>query len=312
MGRFSELNANFLAIVLSFGESNMERRSWLRYTVDIWGLCRMNQKWMRILNILLAVSFFTGVILSIDASAAKNIAEVNGKAITEDDLQRSLSQMTENQRKNFLKDKRSRDEAIESLITTELLVQTAEKEKLDQTAEFKAAMDVYRKTLLGNLVAQKKIQPKLSTSAVKDFFNKHKYRYNTNRVHAMQIVVQDEARAKKIFELAKVPGADFQKLAEQYSEDQTAKNSRGDLGWVTGTQLLPVLSQEFFTMTKDEVRGPVKSIYGYHVLKHAGFQSGQDMNYDEVELQVTADLREQLLREYVGSLKTNAKITRTP
>src|SRR4051794_6591782 len=96
---------------------------------------------MKAFNRIFSISLIASAMASTGLVHATELAKVNGKAISDKDLQNALSGLNEGQRANVLKDVNSRRQILSSVIDQELLVQEAEKEKLDQDANYKDALN---------------------------------------------------------------------------------------------------------------------------------------------------------------------------
>jgi peptidyl-prolyl cis-trans isomerase D len=119
----------------------------------------------------------------------------------------------------------------------------------------------------------------------------------TERRQARHILVEsgsDEAAAKaKAEKLAAEAkgGADFATLAAQNSDDPGSKAQGGDLGWATRDSFVGPFAEALFAMVPGEVRGPVKTQFGYHVIKLEGIEPGGQRAFDEVRPELEADYR---------------------
>ncbi len=242
------------------------------------------------------------------AFAVTELAKVNGTPITDKDMAAALSGLNESQRANVLKDSNSRRQILDGLIDQTLLAQTAEKEKLDQDQDYKDALGAFKKQFLANKLLQKNLATKLTEPAAKKFYEAHKSRYSTDQVHAQHILVSDEEQAKSIMKEAKADNSDFMALAEKYSKDPSAKNNRGDLGFFGRDRMVAEFTDAAFAGGEGEIVGPVKTSYGYHVIKVVEKKSGKPLEYGEVELRVKNDMRQELVNTYLGKLKSTAKL----
>ena len=241
-------------------------------------------------------------------SFAGTLATVNGRAITDEDLNALVSNLPVQQRGVVLKDPNARKQLIDNLVDQELMVQDATSKKMDATKEYKDGLNSFRRQSLVNILVQKQLAPKITDAAVKDYFNKHKMQYSGDQVRAMHILVPTEAEAQAILAEVKKPGADFQKIAETKSKDPSAKNNRGDLGFFSREMYDPSFTEAAFTAKKGDIVGPVKSAFGFHVIKVADRKLGKAPEFAEVEQKVKTDLQHEVLGEYVKSLKQKAKI----
>jgi len=240
--------------------------------------------------------------------SATELAKVNGRAITDKDLTMALGGLNEGQRQNLLKDSNSKRQVLNGLIDQEILVQQAEKEKLDQDNEFKDALAAFRRQYLSNRLLQKALGDKLTESAAKKYYEAHKERFSTDQVHAQHILVQTEDQARDIIKKANTAGTDFQELAEKFSKDPSAKNNRGDLGFFGRDRMVPEFTEAAFAGAENEIVGPVKTSYGYHVIKVIKKKKGKALEFSEVELNVQNQLRQELTQNYIAKLRQQAKV----
>lgn len=248
------------------------------------------------------------LLTSITAFAATDYAKVNGRPINDKDLDLALSGLPEGQRDSILKDSASRRQILTGLVEQELLVQQAEKEKLDQDTEYKAALDAFRKQFLANRVLQKNLGQQVNEKSAKKYYETHKSRYSTDMVQAQHILVATEAEAKDILKKAKEANTDFQELAEKFSKDPSVKNNRGDLGFFGRDRMVPEFTEAAFKAGEGDIIGPIKTAYGFHVIKVLKKKFGKTMDYSDVELKVQNDLRQELAQNFVGKLRQDAKI----
>ena len=255
-------------------------------------------------------AFWVGMLLTVNAHA--NIARVDGRPITDVELQLSLSGFTQVQRDAYLKDPNSRSQAIGNLIDREVLVVQAEKAKLDQTVDFKNAMNQFRKQYLANVILERAIAPQMTEAAAKAFYNLYQSRYTTDRVRAQHVLLPTEAEARNILKLVKQPDADFQALAEKYSVDPSAKNNRGELAFFQRDSLAPEFTDPVFAAKTGEIIGPIKTLYGYHIVKVLERKAGTKLGYDEVELRVKSDLRKEVVGTFLANARKGVKIEITP
>lgn len=258
---------------------------------------------------VIALGAFAWTAASAATPPAVEVAKVNGRPITTRDMNNALMGYNEGQRANLLKDPNSRRQVLSQLIEQEVLASQAEKEKIDQDADFKEIMAGFRKQLLSNRLLMRSLQSKVTEASAKAYYNKNKLRYSTDEVHVQHILATDEAKAREILKAVKAPDADFMAIAEKQSADPSAKDNRGDLGIVRrDSPFAPEFKNAAFAGAKGDIVGPVKTEYGYHLVKVVDKKLGRILNYEEVELQVKEALRAELAREYVNSLKAQAKI----
>src|SRR5690606_37897319 len=108
-----------------------------------------------------------------------------------------------------------------------------------------------------------------------------------------------EEQARGIAEQARAADADFAALAREHSDDFGSADAGGDLGWVEPGAMVPEFEQALFEMEPGEVRGPVKTDFGWHVLLLREVKGGEDAVSFE-------DARAQLVEELTGSARERA------
>ena len=256
-----------------------------------------------------ALGITMATLVGAKAIAAVELAKVNGKVISDHDVKVALTSLNEAQRSAVLKDTSAKRQIVASLIDQEILVSQAEKEKLDRDAEFKSMLDAFRKQLLANRVVQKNLAGKLTDKAAKDYYERNKSRFTTDEAQVQHILLKDEAKAKEVLAMAQKPDADFQKLAETYSQDPSVKTNKGDLGTIgLDSPFVQSFKDAALKGAEGTVTGPVKTEYGYHLIKVVKKKAGRLLKYEEVEMKVKDALRGEILQDYLIGLKRQAKI----
>ncbi|NDG83406.1 MAG: hypothetical protein EBX52_00020 [Proteobacteria bacterium] len=213
-----------------------------------------------------------------------------------------------NQRAILSKDANARKQIISDMIDQELMVQEAAAQKIENSKEYKDQMALLRKQTLVNAIVAKNLAPKVTSQAVKSYFDTHRNRYSTDQVHAQHILVSTQAEAQAILAEVKKPGADFQRIAETRSKDPTAKSTRGDVGYFSRGMFDQAFTEAAFQAKSGEIVGPVKTAFGYHVIRVLDRKTGKLPEYAEVEQAVRADFQRELLRNYLSELRKKAKI----
>lgn len=140
----------------------------------------------------------------------------------------------------------------------------------------------------------------VTEQALKDYYDQVKDRFTSQeRRHGKHILITvgdgvDDAAAKKKAEdlTAKAKGgADFAQLAKDNSKDPGSAQQGGDLGWAQRGMFVGPFEDALFAMSVGEIRGPVKSDFGYHVLKLEEVEAGHVKTFEEARAEVEADFR---------------------
>ncbi len=108
-------------------------------------------------------------------------------------------------------------------------------------------------------------------------------------------------------------GTGFAMLARELSADSTSRENGGDIGWIHKGQLLPQLEEALHSMRIGEISKPVRSIYGFHILKLEGKQKEKQLTFDEInqaelKKRITKQKIEKRRQEFLGQLKSQAQI----
>ena len=248
------------------------------------------------------------LILLSQASQANPVASVNGKVITDDDLKNQIAVLPEIQKQNILKDPNLRMNLVQSMVEQELMVADAVAKKIEDTKEYRESLNAFRRQALVNILVQKQLAPKVTDAAVKAFYAKNKIRYSSDQVKVQHILLNTEKEAAAVLAEVRKPGVDFQKVAELRSKDPSAKNNRGDLGYFTRDTFEQGFSDAAFGTKDGDVVGPVRSSFGYHVIKVIDHKAGKIPALAEIEQKVRTDVQKDFLEKYVADLKRKAKI----
>jgi len=107
-----------------------------------------------------------------------------------------------------------------------------------------------------------------------------------------EVVAQKEKAAQEIADRVK-KGEPFDKLAKELSEDPSAKENSGDLNFFTKEQMVPEFSNAAFAMKKDEISNPVRSSFGYHIIKVTDRKDAEVVTLEKAKPRLIAYLQQQ-------------------
>ncbi len=110
------------------------------------------------------------------------------------------------------------------------------------------------------------------------------------------------AKAETIAARAKQPGADFAKLANENTDDPSGKTTGGKLPPFTHGQMVPEFEQAAFSMAPGEIRGPIKTQFGYHIIKVESKTPARTRSFDEVRGSLVAELSDRQAQAEVDRL----------
>ncbi|MFL8887952.1 peptidylprolyl isomerase [Helcococcus kunzii] len=144
--------------------------------------------------------------------------------------------------------------------------------------------ETFKQNIKNTIANRKHIELFKKNNPVKDEELKKYYEENKDSidsVEAMHILVKDEAKAKEVVEKLK-KGEDFKKVSDEYSIDKAAKNKGGQLGKVSKNGYDATFVEAAFKLKENEISEPVKTKFGYHIIKVTKNNVGVDKNKEKI------------------------------
>lgn len=237
------------------------------------------------------------------------LAKIDGETITAgdleiatEDLEQSMSSMTEPQR---------RDYALNYLIDLKLAAKAAEKEKLGEGEAFQKRLAYLKSRALMEELLQKEAKAAVTEDKLRKLYDETaKNLKPEEEVRARHILVKTEDEAKKVEErLAK--GEDFAKVANDLSTDPGSGKQGGDLGYFGRGQMVPAFEEAAFKLEPGKVSAPVKSQFGWHVIKLEDKRTRPVPPFEQVRPQIENYVVRTSQQEMVLKLRNEAKVERT-
>lgn len=246
--------------------------------------------------------------LSANVFASVEVAKVGSKVITDQDIKDTLGDLPDSQKKQLNKEPDSKARIVENIVVEEVLVQEAEASGIAKDKEFVSALERARRQLLSQKYIQKTMQPKVNETNMKAFFDKNKLKYSQDEVKASHILVNSERDANELLEKIK-KGEDFDTLAKKHSKDPSAAQNNGDLGFFTRSRMVPEFAEAAFSMKKGEVKGPVKTQFGFHIIKVVDTRAGKPVKFEDVKDQVRSDYGSDTYKNLIDGLKKSKNVS---
>jgi len=190
-----------------------------------------------------------------------------------------------------------------------LLAQAAEAKKLQDDSEFKRRQTFLRNKLLMGLMLQNHGKAAATDDAMHALYEEAvKPMGAQEEVRARHILVETEDEAKAI--LAELNGgADFATLAKAKSKDPGGAEG-GDLGYFTKDQMVPAFAEVAFQMYPGQTSNPVKTQFGWHIIRVEDRRNRQVPDFDKVKDQLEVYVARRAQNELVAQLREKAKIER--
>ena len=277
-----------------------------------------------IVTALVGLAIVAGILLSTKDSV---VAKVGDTSISEEELQETLF------------DQYGAD-ALDTLITNRLIELEADKQKVtvseeeidDEVATLAesyggetaleeavtasgSTMEDVRNDIIIYLQTEKLLEPRIEITdeELQTYFDENKDTFATaEQVQASHILVADEATAKEVKSKLDA-GEDFSELAKEYSTDTTTAESGGDLGYFSSGDMVAEFEEVAFALGVNEISDPVKTEYGYHIIKVVDHQAAKEANFEDSKAEIKDTLmNDKMSTEYttwLEELKEEYEIT---
>jgi peptidyl-prolyl cis-trans isomerase C len=202
-----------------------------------------------------------------------------------------------------------------------LVSKAAEDKKLGDTPEFKRKTEFARKKLLMEGLLQSIGKDALTDEAMHKVYDEAVKQIGEEKeVHARHILFRapagDEKASKEAEDKVKAviarlkKGEDFAKVAGEVTEDPSGKANGGDLGYFSKDQMVPEFSESAFKLENGQISDPVKTQFGWHVIKVEDKRVKPAPKFEEVKPQIESFVIRKAQAELVTKLRADAKIER--
>jgi len=246
---------------------------------------------------------------SIAQDAAKPVATVEGQAITEDDVKIALDELGPTLPQQ-LDPAQRRTYAIDYLIDLKIVAAQAGREKLADAPEFRKRLEQTRDRLLMESLLTREGEKGATDAAMKAFYDETvKGLKPAQEVKARHILVETEAEAKAALERVR-KGEDFAKVAAELSKDPGSGAEGGDLGWFEKDRMVPEFAEAAFALEKGAISEPVKTQFGFHVIKTEDKREKKPPEFEAVKEQLRRYMVQKAQQDYVLKLRSAAKVER--
>jgi len=164
-------------------------------------------------------------------------------------------------------------------------------------------MDDLKEDMLSYLKTLKLLEPRLvaTEEEITEYFEENKeYFAQKEEVEASHILVDDEETAKEIKKKL-AEGADFAELAAEYSKDTSNAQNGGQLGYFGRGKMVEEFEKAAFSMEVGEISDPVKTKYGYHIIKVTGKKEAKEATLEEARSEIEEIIKNQKLSSEYAS-----------
>jgi peptidyl-prolyl cis-trans isomerase C len=248
------------------------------------------------------------------------IAKVDGVEIHQSDL--ALAEEDIGREMPATDEAGKRDYLVNFLTDVILIARAGEAQKIPDRPDFKQRLAFARNKVLMDTVLGEQTKAAMTEPALRKIYeDATKQMGGQPEVHARHILFRvsdpnDKAASKTAEDKVKATiarikkGEDFVTLANTLTEDPSGKQNGGDLGYFTRDQMVPEFSEVAFRLDKGQVSDPVKTQFGWHVLKVEDKRTREPPPFEQVRDQIENFASRKAQVDYVTKLRADAKIER--
>ncbi|AWI07536.1 peptidylprolyl isomerase [Clostridium drakei] len=219
----------------------------------------------------------------------KVLAVVNGKEITQVDLDSTIKRFP-NERQGYLQTEAGKKQLLEEIISFELIYNYAKDNNMENDSDYIAQLEMAKKEILTQTAIAKVMQQvSVEDKEVEDYYNANKENFkDPETVSAKHILVESEEKAKEVAEEIN-GGMDFEDAAQKYSSCPS-KEQGGNLGKFGRGQMVPEFEEAAFALEIGTLSVPVKTQFGYHLIKVEDKSKGAIKSFEEVKNSIKSRL----------------------
>jgi len=257
-------------------------------------------------QVLIATALASLLSLGASAALAQNVAIVNGKAVPKARLE-ALSQQFQSTGRPVTPE--VQDQMRQHLIALEVFSQEADKLGLSSSDDFKAQMELARQNVLANqLIKDFEKKNAITDDLLKAEYDKFAAANGGKEIKARHILVDKEADAVAIIASLK-KGGKFDDIAKKRSKDTGSGAKGGDLDWANPTSYVPEFSAALLKLNKGQLTDtPVKTQFGYHVIRVDDTRDIKLPSFDEVKPQIADQMKQDRRGNFQRDLLGKAKV----
>ena len=269
-------------------------------------------KMLRVATLALALGALALPVVAEDKAPAGGdpvVARVNGEAIVRSEIVRELQAMGGQAAQ--IPTQMLYPQLLEKAIVTKMLSAKGYADKIQNDKEVKERLKDAEAQIVADVYVRKTITPKITDEKLKKRYDELSAKFKPeDEVRARHILVPTEDEANALLKEIK-GGADFAKLATEKSKDTGSAKQGGDLGYFPRSAMVKPFAEAAFGMKVGDLsEKPVKTDFGYHVIKLEDRRKSSPPPMEDVKEQLTNQVGQELVAQMVKDMQTKAKIER--
>lgn len=229
-------------------------------------------------------------------------AVVNGQKITVAEIREAYNETPGIKDRVSFKD--FYQKTLDVFVNGALVLQAADKAKVQDTEAYKKQLKLAEDELARKIYMEEQVDKMITKAEIEKAYKEYTDSFKSEKeIKAKHILVDSESKAKEVIAKLK-KGGDFDKLAKEYSKEPA------DLGYFTKEVMVPEFGEAAFAMKKGEYsKSPVKTQFGYHVIKVEDIRDAKPLPLKKVEPQIKAMMTQGAVAKIFNNLTADAKIT---
>lgn len=205
-------------------------------------------------------------------------------------------------------DESVRQNVLKGLVSEKLLYKEAEKSGVPEREDIQRRLKNLEKQLAIQAFVEEKSNALITEKSLKEAYQQYVAKAKNNEeVRARHILVDSEEKANALYERLK-KGEDFSKLAKAESKDTGSGARGGDLDYFTKDKMVKEFADAAFTLKKGEISKPLKTEFGWHIIKLEDRRPQKLESFEEKKEELTAELRKKALQQYIDGLVAKADV----
>lgn len=237
------------------------------------------------------------------------VAKVNNQPVTMGDLQAFVKMIPPQYQQMPMET--LYPQLVQQLVVAKLVEAKANSLNMANDPEVLEKIEQAKKQIIEGMFIQREVNKRVNDAKLKEAYQAYiKENPSEDEVHAKHILVESEDAAKAIIsKLNESNGKNFEDLAKSSSKDVNSGKNGGDLGYFTKSEMIPEFSNAAFAMSKGSYSStPVKSSFGWHIIKIEDKRKRPQPTFDELKPQLGAQLSRAAYQDIVTDLQKNATI----
>lgn len=264
----------------------------------------------------LALLFLSASLLSSPAFADEDkvVATYKGGEVKESQVMQQFkpaldAQQTSKDKKFAELDPKLQEALVRGFINIKLLEQEAKNAGIENSKEFQDRMNNIKGQLIQQELVERYVKSVVTDKIVDEEYSKLVASLKgKEEVKVSHILLDSEEKAKEVKKKISKDGSNFAKLAKENTKDDGSKASGGDIGYIMQGQLVPEFEQKAFAMKVNEISEPVKTQFGWHIIKVQDKRAAKAPSKEEAKSALTSKLSREAMEKYLEDLASKADI----